>query len=513
MDFSPYRKKTVQNTGILKKLLPYIYFLLAGFIGFLIFWIIKSYIITDEGSAIYSTFQKNDVVAETQVSGLGMWTTLLDGGLITQGDKIKVTNGDGGVIILADGSKIYLGQGSEVSIEEIKKDDEGLLFGDIFIEKNPILFSGNTEFNSEKELKIWINKSVYVDAGINTFLVENDIVSVVNGENIHIVKLDTEGKIASQKNIGIGQSLDAQSFSILATPDSAKNHVLLSFFLGEKTSSTPLSEGLPESLTLDTPQITAPLFTGSAIEVKNGKQKISGTASLLAEKIIIVFSNGSITEELPLTTELSEDKTETEWSYTVNITYETVFPGLNTYKIYAVDKNNERSKAAVLVLNYSTDTENNEEDTDETSNDESVSGVFEITSPNGGNNIKLDDNALVLSGLASSNAAFITISIPQTGYSYTLSKFRKGDTTWKYWNNSLKAGEYKFIVYAKDENKKIIGTEKIIITIPASSGEEDSSSQTSTSTPSPVKTEKPTPTPTATPTPAVTISTMEADRN
>ncbi len=513
MDFSPYRKQAVQKSGYMTKLLPYIYLLLAAAIGFFIFWIIKSYFLKDDGFTAPSFFQKNESVAEVQVKDLGIWTNLLEGAPVMDGDVIRIKKGNDGVIILVDGSRLYLGENSQVFIESIKKGDDDSLFGDIYIKKDPIIFSGNSAFNEEKELKIWVNDTVYIDAGINSFLVENDIISVVSGESIHIVKLNAKGKIQTQKNIGIGQSLNASTFSLLATPESAKNNILLSSFSGKKGKPTPKSEGLTESLTLTAPSISSPLFTGSAIEVKNGKQKIEGTADLLAEKIIIVFSNGETTEELSFSAELSDDKEEKEWSYTVSNKYDTLLEGLNTYKIYAVDKNNERSKASVLVLNY----ENIDEDTDESTNEdissddeETSSGSFAITSPNGGNNAVLKDNSLVLSGTAPSNASYITISIPQLGYSYTLSKFKKGDSSWKYWNSSLKEGDYKMIVYAKNANKKIIGTEKITITVPSTnSSDEETASPSSKTTPVATATKKPTPTPK----PAVTVSTMEGERN
>jgi hypothetical protein len=514
MDFSPYKRQQSPYTQPKKiKINIYIYFIVACVVGFMIFWTVKSYFFKEEGENIFSTFQNINGIAETQVTNIGVWSSLSNGGLITGGDKIRIKKGYSNILVI-DESLLYLGEDSEIFIKSLKKLENGKMFGEILVNQSPILFSGNNEFDEEKELKIWLSDNLYVDAEKSTFLFENNLIHVIDGERVHIVKLNDEKKISSQKTLGVGQSLNTKSFALMATPPIIKNLPLVREFneKSNKTSSNLLNsenDNISENTDLNNtdnikPVIILPKFTGTIINV-NKEQNIRGTVSKNAKKVTIEFLHEEKNDKLSvIPTTYKDDENLLEFSYTASPTYKNLLKGVNTYKIYSEDELGNKSPATVLILNYN---ENSQVSNNETND---YTGKFAITSPNNGKDGEIDGNIIIISGEATSNTAYVTIENQTEKTNYTLQKYKQGEKTWKY-TSKQNEGTYNYKIYAKDINKNIIFTDTIKIIV-----KKQKPIPTSKATTPPTKTpnikKTPIPTKKTTPKPAVTLSTLEATR-
>ncbi len=522
MDFSPYKKNKystfpTDSRNTRSKTTKYFYIILSIITGIIVMWFLQSLFSEDEGLSTYATFQKNTSIAESQREDIGIWSAIVDNSPITEGDTIHIKEENDGKVILPDSSFFSLGEESELTISKLRKTEENNLFGNITINKAPILFSGKSNFAKEKEFKIFVADNIYITGRKNTFYFDDNIVSFVDGEKVWVDKIDKDDKIITSREFGIGQSLNIVNFKLIPTGDILQSSELVAQYKGTEIKKSAKSETLEETTNLKSPILLKPKFEGNVIIVKNRKQKITGTTSLNTEKIIISFSNGTNSEELTFLPSLSDDEKTKEWSYTASEQYKTLLEGINSYKIYAINKDNKRSQATILLLSYNkdadiTDSDNSEDKNDENNNKKSDIN-FSIISPNQGRDTQLEGDTIILNGTAGKDVAYITISNLTLDSSYTLQKYKKGQKTWKYWVDELKPDTYKYVVYAKDENKKILSTKKISITLTASpTATLQSTTQPETTIKPVVTTSSSSSNSTATPKPTIKSSTSEASR-
>ncbi len=530
MSYSPYQKsrsRLFQSPNQKSKGLKYFYIALSLIIGITVVWFLQSIFSKDPGTSIYATFQKSDAIAESQQSDIGIWSAMLDNSPITEGDTIHIKEGNSSKIILPDSSFFSLAENTQLTLKSLRKTEENALFGEVIIERTPLLFSGKSDFDTENEFKIFLTKNIYVSGGKNTFYVDNNVISFIDGENIWVSQLNDDGKITKNTPFGVGQSFDITTFSLIPTESRLQSAILVAQYKGEEIQKSIAEETLEETETINKPILLTPEFEDTAVIVKKGKQKISGTTDLSTNKIVITFLNGTATEELSFVPSLSSNGKEKEWSYTASKLYDTLLPGINTYKIYAVNEEKQRSPATILLLSYDETANDDDEDTktedttdDSTASEETIN--FAITAPNQGRDTEIEGDTIILNGTAGKNVAYITVSNITLDSSYTLQQYKKGQKTWKYWVDELQPDTYKYIVYAKNEEKEIISTKKITITLTSSStptptptsSPEESDELHATQTPKPVVTtgETSEASPTATPKPTITSSTSEISR-
>lgn len=509
MDFSPYRKTSQKqaSSALYKVILP---LLLGGavLVGFLIFWGVQ-YWSGGNKNPIFATFQQNDTTAQTQVSGMNVWSRLNDQSFIAEGDRIRITENNGALVLLGNSSDTYfvLGEGVEVLFSSLKENANKDISGSVRIENGSALIATGGDIDSEEKLRIWGSEQKYISLDPHeSVLVEGNTVHALQGENILALKENHNGKIELQKAFGIGQSIDMESFSLFATPQKIQNSPLLS--LGGSVSHSSVSSG-SESSSLASPALVSPQFTGSLISVEGTSQKISGTASNDAEKILVSFTHGDTTEDLFISLSEGGTQAEQEWEYTASTSYGTLKEGVNTYNIYAIDAEGNRSPARVVVLEYKS--------TEESNVYSEFTGEFLITAPNQGRDATLTGDTLIITGTATSHTAFITIKNTTLGTSYTLQEYKEGQKTWKYWTSSLKPGEYEYVIIATDKNKKEIKELSFSVTLEAEVA--PSESPISSASPSPSASVAPSASPlvspssSPSPTPAITTSSKEAGRN
>lgn len=506
MDFSPYRKTSQkQNSSVLYKIiLP---FLLGGAVlaGFLIFWGLQ-YWSGGNKNPIFATFQQNNTTAQTQVSGMNIWSRLNDQAFIAEGDKIRITENDGALVSLGSSGESYfvLGNGSEVLFSELKENTNKDISGNIRIEGGSVFIVTGEDIDSEEKLHIWGAEQKYISLDPNeSILVEGSTIHALQGEGILALKENQNGKIELQKTFGIGQSIDLESFSLFATPQKVHRSSLLASGGG----GIDEYEQMVESSSLIPPTLVSPQFTGSLISVEGTSQKISGTAPLNAEKILVSFSNGDITEELFISLTHQLDEKEQEWEYVASTSYGTLSEGINTYNIYTIDSEGNRSPARVVVLEYKSIEEENVYT--------EFTGEFLITAPNQGRDATLTGNTVIITGTATSHTAFITVQNKTLGTRYTLQEYKEGQKTWKYWTSSLKPGKYEYAIVATDKNKQEIKELSFTLTLEAEAVSSIPPSPTPSSSPTPIlePSVSPSASPSPTSTPAITTSSKEAERN
>lgn len=515
MDYSPYKRaKVVSSPYSISKFFPIFIFVGCLIIGFLLFWAAKSFFFTEKGTSVLSTFTAGESIAEIQRES-GEWTALESSGIVSEGEKVRLVSNEGGTVYLKNGSKVVLGDAAVIFLEEMRQTDSGMIFGDVYRENGSLLYTGNSGIDEEEKLKIWVSENVYIPADTSTFFIMDNTVHHISGKTVSVIRTDEDGKILNQEQIGIGQSINTTTFITEPTPENIKSLPLVSG-VSNPNGADPL---VTPNAAIGSPVVESPK---SGTLVTSDIQKIEGTAPLSTETIIISFENGDNKENLSFKAELSESGKETIWSYNVSSTYDTLLKGTNSYTIYAVDTNGERSAPTLLLLKYGVpgdETTDEDTDTDDNSDDDTASSrKLAITSPNGGENGTVETSTITLSGTAPTNAAYIRVTNKTTNTpSYTLQKFSKGDASWNYFTSALPANSYTYLVEALSSSKTVLETDTIILTVTDENG-----AKTNTPSPSPKPTEttttstSPTSTPVLspklTPTPAIQSSTLEVGR-
>lgn len=506
MDYSPYKRRSgfgSRKSGASSS--TFLVFLISSIVGFLLFWGIKSFIFEESGAVVSAQVQKNSSIIEVMISGLNSWSGLRaseESRDIIEGDKIRIKKGNDALVSIENGSKIFLGLGSEVEVKNLRKNKEAQLYGNISVDSAPVIFSLQGNFDKTEELKIWVDKNVYIRGEKGKFLVTNTSVDMIEGDKINAFLTTDEGKISETLEFGIGQSLNITSFSIQAIPEKSKHLPLYQLYIAPP--STVGDDEIPNSSEIEiiaSPQIIVPGNGEELIQITSVPQTISGTAPQEAEKIIVEFEDekGNL-DPYVLKNFNGEDK---NWKYIASPSFETIATGKNIYRIYAVTASGEKSKPSTIIIQY-TASENTQNIFT------NAKGSLSITSPNGGGNTTQINNIIALRGTAPSNAVYVTVINSTLGSSYTLKQFQKGNKTWKYQTGAMDPGTYKYIVKAQAANRKTLASDTITITVSDSRG--ISTPTPSTSSVEIVRSPTPSPTPTPVATSIPVVSSEEINR-
>ncbi|MBU1954119.1 FecR domain-containing protein [Patescibacteria group bacterium] len=195
-----------------------------------------------------------------------------------------------------------------------------------------------------------------------------------------------------------------------------------------------------ESGVLKTPVITEPKET----TVKENSFVLKGT---VAEGTVKVVVNSNIGDY-----ELGKfQKGDTDWSYNISVAIGNLLSGENVYKVYAVDKDGNRSTPAKITITY---------------NKDAVTIEDKLTNPvvltfNGSTSSVVDTDTVTVEG-SIKGAEKVVVN------GYTLSQFEAGATTWKYVAResvgNLKSGENEYEVYGIDPDGNKSAVTKFTIT-------------------------------------------------
>lgn len=215
------------------------------------------------------------------------------------------------------------------------------------------------------------------------------------------------------------------------------------------------------------PQITSPGENGDEVTLDKASLFISGTVSEDTEKVKV--------NEYVLNQYTPGSK---KFTYKADVKIGNLKVGDNVFKVYAIDKEGNESKAATitLVLPQGVYDEANADNKSEST------GVVSITSPNGGNDLVTNETTFVISGKVPSDTATVKVN------GYQLQAFKLGGTTFNYNANTtlgtLKAGQKNvFEVVAYDEDGKAIGTDSMTIDLSGGADTPNADNQSSSDGP------------------------------
>ncbi len=479
MDYSPYqsRSRRSKNQG---GNISIALFLLSSFVGFLLFWGIKTLFFSQEGMLSSVHYNDHSSRAEIMIQGDSSWGPLRGGDIVTPGDKVRIKKGNTGELVLENGSKLVLGLGSRVKMGEIRASEEKEITGELFLEEGPILLNLKPPFGDE-DLKIWISSDVFLQASAGKILFEKSGVAVISGEGLHVQKVDSEGKVRYSKKIGVAQYLSIDEFFIQGIPEKMKVNPLVAQDFpasGVEKEADPVEPKASEGSLIDlkSPSITLPASHGEIVEVSK-TTSIEGTAPDGVSKVIIVFSdtNGN-SDEYELKNFSRGDES---WKYIASPNYDNLSEGRNVYKVYSVTESGEKSAPATIVLDYTVPESANQLFS-------SSKGKLIITAPNNGNTTTQSKRVITLKGTAPLNARYITVVNRTLGTEYTLQGFKKGDTTWSYWTGNMDNGKYDYFIKAEDYQKRTISSDSISVTITSATSNSEKPKSDNTESPSPV---------------------------
>jgi len=170
MDYSPYQNRSRRSRSSSGKISIGL-FLISAFIGFLLFWGIKSLFFSETGIISPVSYVENSSKAEVLLANDTSWGNLSAGSLVTEGDTIRAKKGNTGSLVLKNDSTFVLGLGSKVRIGEIQESESGEISGEFFLEEGPVLLKLKPGF-SEEGLKIWLSKDVFLLASSGELLFE-----------------------------------------------------------------------------------------------------------------------------------------------------------------------------------------------------------------------------------------------------------------------------------------------------------------------------------------------------
>ncbi len=227
------------------------------------------------------------------------------------------------------------------------------------------------------------------------------------------------------------------------------------------------------------PQIKKPGSNGDTVGIDDIVEIIAGSVSSDTEAVIV--------NDYKLTKYVPGSKT---FEYTAKVLFKNLAVGDNEYKVIAVDKAGNKSKAATITLVLTQDVydeaqpdEEEEEDTADTTPAATATGGVKITAPNNGDNLSTSETSFEIKGEVPTGTSKVIVN------DYTLTGFSEGSTTFLYRANStlgtLEIGALNtYTAKAYDADDELLGSATITIdvesgingegaptiTMPASSG-------------------------------------------
>lgn len=205
------------------------------------------------------------------------------------------------------------------------------------------------------------------------------------------------------------------------------------------------------------PQILKPAKNGETFTLTDIVSDIEGTVSADTAEVIV--------DDYSL--QLYEPGSGT-FRYSAKTAYGNLKVGENTFKIFAKDRNGNRSEPAVITLTLSQeviDAHPVEETTAAPVEKASGgNGGVKITAPNNGESFKTSETQFDIAGVVPANTVKVLVN------DYKLSKFEAGQTAWTYKAykslGSLEIGRKNtYTVEAYDADEKLLGTASITIDV------------------------------------------------
>ncbi len=473
-------------------LLPFLILISVGVIAVLGFQLFMNY--GKQGKADVF-FYVAEGKAKVLPYGNTDWDNAFSGTKLLLGDSLKSSFGSKVVLSFFNETLIRMGADTAVTLADVEKTSERETI--VLNLDNGMLWVNGHKSAGAREASYEVRtKNMQVTATGTVFEVESDVAQIVrvfDGDVKVDVMIEVEGKerVADTFSVGVGQQLFLDSAAIgafeenkspsllSAVDDEFKTTAWYKWNVKEDNSPTDFSVAANTSVETDettltdedaetdeedtaadgentdeenadeedtenntdeetddennpvsAPEITEPIDTTTDV----GKLVIKGTVGSNVTKVVVESEVGGKTDSY----ELSQFKEgDSIWSYNVSETFGNIAKGDNTYRVYAYDKDGNKSSAAKIIITY-------EKGAVEVEGDLTAPKVLTY---NGSDSSTVTvDTVRVAGEIAGAEKVVVN--------GYTLSKFTAGDTTWSYLASeslgNLKPGENTFSVYGVD---------------------------------------------------------------
>ncbi len=484
----PRRKKPLDY------LLPFLILISVGVIAVLGFQLFMNY--GKQGKADVF-FYVAEGKAKVLPYGNTDWDNAFSGTKLLLGDSLKSSFGSKVVLSFFNETLIRMGADTAVTLTDVEKtsDRETIVLN---LDNGQLWLNGQKSAGVREAIYEVRTKNLKVTATGTVFAVDSDveqIVRVFEGDVKVDVMIQVEGneRVADSFTVGVGQQLyldaaalrafeENKSPSLLsAVDDDFKTTSWYKWNVKEDSAPTDFSvsantsvdteltdedtetvegdssadESNPDEETdadanadeadtvnntdeetddennpVSTPEITEPVDTITDV----GKLVIKGTVGSNVTKVVVESEVNGKSDSYVLSQFKEGDSV---WSYNVSETFGNIASGDNTYRVYAYDKDGNKSSAARIIITY-------EKDKVEVSGDLAAPKVLTY---NGSESSTVSTDTVTISGSVG-GAEKVVVN------GYTLSRFTAGASTWSYVASeslgNLKSGENSYTVYAVD---------------------------------------------------------------
>lgn len=396
------------------------------------------------------------------------WLNAYDGQRVLQGDSIKTSERGRSVLDIYDEYNVRLSNNTEVLIEELTPKDNGYMIV-LKVKNGEVWVSENEDNDDNVDIDLLVTTDNLIVNPLGTvFDVEkgsSEIVRVIEGE-VSVEVLSNEGRsqrVVDQFDLGVGQQVDigerelADFLSRLspnvkkAIDNSWKNSDWYEFNM-KADSSGSLDSNPDENDEVDTdgprpPKVLSPEFedrstTDNEVTI-TGSYSVDETESI---EIDAYVGNDSDFKELSV-----DSFSGGKFRVTVSISDKSMGEGNNSYEVYAVDENGNRSEPAIIDIFYGKSVDPDDLDEDDNSSSSGTLTKPTVDTFNGETETSFGSDLESITVVGGAPAAAEKIIVDD----YELQKFSPGDSTWTYFifpGTNLVEGTNTYKVEAVDSD-------------------------------------------------------------
>lgn len=493
--FALFMRRIQRRKRPLDYLLPFLILISVGIIIVLGFQLFMNYGKQGKADVFFYVVEGK---AKVLPYGNTDWDNAFSGTKLLLGDSLKSSFGSKVVLGFFNNTLIRMSEDTAVSLTDVENtgEKETILLN---LENGQVWVNGQKSMGVREAIYEVRTKNLKVTATGTVFAVDSEseqVVRVFDGDvnvDVMIYSGGTE-RVADTFSVGVGQQLFLDSAAIRAFEDNKRPSLLSAvddefktslwykWNLKEDKSPTDFStavrpDGITDSATLTdesngtaidetddseveeddkedsdlidsneesdsdnnlvrTPEITSPIDTTTKV----GKLVIKGTVGSNVTKVVVESEVKGKSDSYVLSQFKEGDSV---WSYNVSESFGNIATGDNTYRVFAYDKEGNKSSPARIIITY-------EKGKDEVE----VEVEGDLTAPkvltfNGGESSTVKTDTVTIAGSVG-GAAQVVVN------GYTLSRFTAGSTTWSYIASeslgNLKVGENTYTVYAIDSD-------------------------------------------------------------
>lgn len=336
--------------------------------------------------------------------------------LDSDGQKKEVVIGEGQYFSLTDEAKRQIAAGKD-AYEFRDPITNQILRDDFLVRSYAMLSSGSeTPDASTPDSAVGQAGDLTVTAPENNATVSGKAVTVTGKVSSRIVTLMVNGHevtIGTDLSFSAQVALGSESTTLIRVEAQDKQGITLA-----QENRTVKVESRPFAPPV---KVTAPVGSGQTLTTSEGEIEITGEAPAKATGIVIndyrlqLFKPGSKT-----------------WSYVAAARLSNLLVGKNTFTVYAVDADGNKTLPVSIFIEYKPGEATTSSASSTTSstpigqNSPMEPNTLVVDKPEAGTSAEVVDKEVVIEGRTSANTASVSVN------GYTLSLYQAGKTTWNY---------------------------------------------------------------------------------